>query len=48
LHFFETSLTGQPELDQARFAGWLAQRRRKVEKAELVYIAHQMDFLVRV
>lgn len=48
LHFFETSLAGHPELDQARFAGWLARRRRQVEKAELVYIAHQMDFLVRV
>ncbi len=48
LHFFETSLTGHPELDQAQFARWLAQRRAQVENGELVYIAHQMDFLVRV
>ena len=48
LHFFETSLTGHPELDPAQFAGWLARRRAQVERAELVYIAHQLDFLVRV
>ncbi len=48
LHFFESALTGHPELDAAAFAGWLAQRRAQVERAELVYIAHQMDFLVRV
>ena len=48
LHFFETALTGHPELDPAQFVRWLAERRRQVERAELVYIAHQMDFLVRV
>jgi hypothetical protein len=48
LHFFETSLTGHPELDPARFAAWLAERRRQVDEGKLIYIAHQMDFLVRV
>ena len=48
LHFFETSLTGHPDLDQARFANWLAERRSQVEQAELIYITHQLDFLVRV
>ena len=48
LHFFETSLAGHPDLDPAQFAAWLATRRRQVERAELVYIAHQLDFLVRV
>jgi len=48
LHFFESSLTGHPELDSAAFAGWLAARRSQVQRGELVYLAHQVDFLVRV
>ena len=48
LHFFEESLTGRPELDADAFALWLKERRAQVERGELVYIAHQMDFLVRV
>jgi SAM-dependent methyltransferase len=48
LHFFESSLSGHAELDPAAFAGWLAQRHAQVERGELVYIAHQMDFLVQV
>lgn len=47
LHFFEDSLTGCPALDPQRFAGWLAARHAQVERGELVYIAHQVDFLVR-
>lgn len=48
LHFFETSLKNHPDLDAARFSNWLAQRRAQIERAELVYIAHQMDFLVKM
>jgi hypothetical protein len=47
LHFFEESLTGHPELDAGAFANWLAARRAQVERGELIYIAHQMDFLVK-
>lgn len=47
LHFFEESLTGHKELDADAFAGWLAKRRAQIERGELVYIAHQMDFLVK-
>jgi len=47
LHFFEESLGGGPELDPAAFSAWLAKRRAQIECGELVYIAHQMDFLVR-
>lgn len=35
-----------PELDSERFVAWLAQRRSQIEQGELVYIAHQLDFLV--
>ncbi len=48
LHFFEESLTGHAELDGAEFATWLKERRAQIERGELVYIAHQMDFLARV
>jgi hypothetical protein len=47
LHFFEESLTGHAKLDAAAFANWLAARRAQVERGELIYIAHQMDFLVK-
>jgi len=48
LYFFEESLGDHPELDKAAFANWLKKRREQVTHGELVYIAHQMDFLVRV
>ena len=48
LHFFEESLTGHKELDARAFRNWLKQRHAQIEQGELVYIAHQMDFLVRV
>jgi len=47
LHFLEESLKGHPELDADAFAHWLKARRAQVERGELVYIAHQMDFLVK-
>lgn len=48
LHFFEESLSGHAELDGIAFATWLKERRAQIERGELVYIAHQMDFLARV
>lgn len=45
LHFFEGSLAGHPELDAEGFARWLRERRAQIERGELTYIAHQMDFL---
>lgn len=47
LHFFESSLHGHPALDPQAFDDWLARRRAQVDRSELVYIAHQMDFLVQ-
>lgn len=48
LHFFEESLTGHVELNAAAFANWIKERRAQIERGELVYIAHQMDFLAKV
>lgn len=39
------ALAGHPELDPDRFREWLTQRRRQIDSGELVYIAHQLDFL---
>ena len=47
LHFFEEALAGYAELDAKVFSDWLAKRRAQIERGELAYIAHQMDFLVR-
>ena len=48
LHFFESSLRSHPELDAQQFAAWLARRHAQVEAGELVYIAHQLDFLGKI
>jgi hypothetical protein len=47
LHFFEESLTGNAELVADSFTAWLTERRTQIERGELVYIAHQVDFLAR-
>ena len=47
LHFFEESLSGNAELNADKFADWLKKRRFQIDCGELVYVAHQMDFLVR-
>jgi hypothetical protein len=48
LHFFEESLGNHPDLDKSAFTNWLGKRREQMERGELVYIAHQIDFLARV
>jgi SAM-dependent methyltransferase len=48
LGFFAESLSGRPELADEPFADWLAARRSQIQRGELVYIAHQMDFLARL
>ena len=47
LHFFESSLKDCDELESGAFKCWLARRHEQIERGELVYIAHQMDFLVK-
>jgi SAM-dependent methyltransferase len=48
LHFIlqtvEGALRGRLEIDPGELANWLAARNAQVERGELVYIAHQMDF----
>lgn len=44
VHTVDQALAGHPELDATRFADWIAQRHAQIERGELVYIAHQLDF----
>jgi hypothetical protein len=39
------ALHGHPELARNRFQAWIDQRHRQIESQELIYIAHQLDFL---
>ena len=48
LHTIQQALAGCPEMDAGRFADWVTERHAQVERGELVYIAHQMDFVGRV
>ncbi len=48
LHFFEEALKGNSELNEDVFAEWLRKRREQIERGELTYIAHQLDFLAKV
>jgi hypothetical protein len=34
-------------LDTIEFAEWLKERHAQIERSELTYIAHQMDFLAK-
>lgn len=47
LHFIEETLKAHPDLDADRFADWMSQRWDQIEAGQLVYIAHQVDFLGR-
>lgn len=47
LHFFEQSLGHHADLPAHVLTNWLRQRRKQVQRGELIYIAHQMDFLCR-
>jgi SAM-dependent methyltransferase len=52
LHFIIQTLCGalhgHPELDAGRFERWIAARHAQIERGELVYIAHQLDFFGRL
>jgi SAM-dependent methyltransferase len=51
LHFIidtiRGALAGHVELDPITFQNWIEARHRQVDAGELVYIAHQLDFLGR-
>lgn len=48
LRFIESSLAGHSEFESGLFEDWIEQRRLQLGRGELVYIAHQLDFLGRL
>jgi hypothetical protein len=46
LHFFATSLKDCRELASNTLKQWLTRRHEQIDCGQLIYIAHQMDFLV--
>ncbi|MBM4325758.1 MAG: class I SAM-dependent methyltransferase [Deltaproteobacteria bacterium] len=45
VHTIGQALEGHPALAGERFADWIDRRHAQIEAGELVYIAHQIDFL---
>ena len=40
-------MRAHPEVDEKMLKDWVAARRKQVESEDLVFIAHQIDFLLR-
>jgi hypothetical protein len=47
LHTIDTELNWREEIDQAVLRDWLRTRRDQLNRGELVYVAHQLDFVGR-
>lgn len=47
LHFFEETIPQYPQIDLNAFQNWLKVRRAQIDRGELIFLAHQLDFLVR-
>jgi SAM-dependent methyltransferase len=45
VHTVQQALHGHPELEGKRFDAWIKKRQAQIERRELIYIAHQLDFL---
>ena len=45
IHTIYQELREHPELEPSRFAQWTRYRQAQIDQGELVYIAHQLDFL---
>lgn len=48
LHTFHGALRDHPEIEMSRLEAWMAERYAQLERGELVYLAHQLDFVGRV
>ena len=45
VHTIHQALQEHPDLDTQEFDAWITQRHAQIEQGELVYVAHQLDFL---
>jgi SAM-dependent methyltransferase len=48
IHTIRQALEGHPQLPAAAFRAWVAERHAQVQRRELIYLAHQLDFFGRV
>ena len=48
IHTVQQALEGHPELPEADFRAWLEERHAQIQRGELIYLARQLDFFVRV
>lgn len=48
IHTIQQALTGNPQLDAEKLNSWIQQRLEQIEAGDLVYIAHQLDFIGRI
>jgi hypothetical protein len=48
IHTIGQALAGHPELKKKRFNDWIGERHAQIDRGELVYIAHQLDFFGRL
>ncbi len=47
IHTVHQELAGHPQLDGAQVDAWAQRRHHQIDAGELVYIAHQLDYLAR-
>mgnify|MGYP005836205381 FL=1 len=47
LHFFEETIPKYPQINPIAFENWLRTRRSQIERGELMFMAHQLDYLVK-
>jgi len=45
IHTIYQALKKHPKLDAAQFEEWIRQRHTQIERQELIYIAHQLDYV---
>lgn len=45
IHTIDRQLENHPELDSRTLKRWVSRRHAQIERGELVYIAHQLDFM---
>ena len=48
VHTVHRELAGHPQLARAQVDVWARQRHAQIDAGELLYIAHQLDYLARV
>lgn len=44
VHTIEGALRGHPSLEEKTLQEWTSRRHRQIDRGELVYVAHQLDF----